>query len=106
MTTKEQWSYWKIKLEPVIKSKVEEWHIFGYDKVTEKDVWDCFITKLEKNKQRPEKIRSHWMVAQLFHLKVNDYMTFLTIQAYKGPEWFNHDERIDYDLNISVQGKN
>ncbi|RKL68565.1 hypothetical protein CR203_00485 [Salipaludibacillus neizhouensis] len=96
--TKEQWGYWKLKLEPVIESKAEEWHILGYDRVTEKEVWECFLTKLEKNKERPEPVRSHWMVAELFHLKANDYMTWLTIEAYKGPEWFENEEPIDFSL--------
>jgi hypothetical protein len=103
--TKEQWSYWRLKLEPVIQSKVEEFHILGYDTATAKDIWECFIVKLEKNKERPEKIRSHWMVAELFRLKANDYMTSLTIEAYKGPGWFNNEDPIDFRLN-SFDDKN
>ncbi|MCE7793759.1 post-transcriptional regulator [Salipaludibacillus sp. CUR1] len=95
----EQWSYWKIKLEPIIQSKVEEWHMLGYENVTEKDVWECFIAKMEKNKDKPDKIRTHWIAAELFRLKANDYMNLLTIEAYKGPDWFDRDEPVDVRLN-------
>ncbi|WP_078577224.1 post-transcriptional regulator [Salipaludibacillus agaradhaerens] len=95
----EQWSYWKMKLEPVIQSKVEEWKMLGYEKISEKDVWECFMIKVEKSKERPEKIRSHWMVSELFSLKVNDYMNLVTVAAYKGPEWFHNEQPVDFRLN-------
>lgn len=103
--SKEQWSYWKMKLEPVIESKVEEWHMLGYEKVTADDVWDCFLTKMSRNKDRPEKIRSYWITAELFSLKATDYMNFLTVEAYKGPEWFDGDEPLDFSPDY-LPGKN
>ena len=93
--TNEQWGYWRLKLEPVLKSKQEEWIHFGHSEVTEQVVWDLFITRLEKKKEKPETIHVHWLVQELMHLSVNDYMTTLTVDALKGPDLFADGKALD-----------
>lgn len=88
---KHQWNDWKETLAPVIISKVEEWKIFGHDEVTEEDVWNAFLEKLRRNKEVPEEVRLHWIVAELFALSANDYMTQLTVNAYRGDDWFSSE---------------
>lgn len=94
-------SSWKTELEPVIRSKAEEWQLLGYETVSKEDVWKCFLEKMKK-KDVPETIRLYWITAELFNLKVNDYMNALTVQAYKGPNWFHDEEPIDFNFKINV----
>ena len=93
--TIEQWSYWKLKLEPAIESKLEEMQLLGYDQVTSEEIWELFIRKIEKDPERPTPVRAHWMVSKLMQLSPNDYMTSLTVAAYKAPDWFEDDEPLD-----------
>ncbi|UCZ54358.1 post-transcriptional regulator [Bacillus shivajii] len=86
-------SNWKAEVEPVIQSKAEEWNLLGYHRVSKEDVWKCFLEKVKKM-EVPDQVRPHWVVSVIFSLKVNDYMNYLTIEAYKGPSWFNDEEPI------------
>ncbi|GEL06827.1 post-transcriptional regulator [Salisediminibacterium halotolerans] len=93
--TIEQWSYWKLKLSPLIESKLEEMQLLGYDTVTSEGIWELFVNKIEKDPERPDPIRTHWMVSKLLRLSPNDYMTSLTVSAYKSPDWFESGEALD-----------
>ncbi|MBU9712512.1 post-transcriptional regulator [Evansella tamaricis] len=93
-----KWEDWKREVDIVLQSKAEEWHIFGYGRVSKDDVWDCFIAKLPRL-DVPDRIRYHWIVAQLFHLQANDYMNWLTLQAYKGPNLFSEGDPLHSLLN-------
>ncbi|MFA9557182.1 post-transcriptional regulator [Evansella sp. AB-rgal1] len=93
----QQWLVWKNKVDIVLTSKAEEWKLFGYN-VTKEDVWGCFMSKLPRI-DIPETIRYHWLVAELFHMKVNDYMNWLTLQAYRGPNWFDSEEPVTFRLD-------
>ncbi|CAM3971330.1 post-transcriptional regulator [Alkalicoccus chagannorensis] len=84
----QKWEEWRRKLDPILKSKQEEWVQLGYEKVSKEDVWKTFIYKLEKQKDLPE-LRLHWMASQLFRLSVNDYMNRELISAYKQEDWFS-----------------
>ncbi|MBU9720690.1 MULTISPECIES: post-transcriptional regulator [Bacillaceae] len=85
------WDKWKREMDVVLESKAEEWFIFGYGRVSKEDVWNCFMAKLPRI-DVPSEIRFHWITAQLFHLKANDYMNWLTLQAYKAPNLFSDGE--------------
>ncbi|SDN46220.1 post-transcriptional regulator [Alkalicoccus daliensis] len=84
-----QWEAWRGKLAPVITSKAEEWVIYGHDQVTEEDVWNTFIEKMRRKKDIPSNLRLHWVVAELFAVSANDYMTQLTVSAYRSDDWFS-----------------
>ncbi|ADU29764.1 post-transcriptional regulator [Evansella cellulosilytica] len=96
--TKHNWDYWKKEVKPVLQSKAEEWQLLGHDRVSQEDVWACFMSMLPRL-DVPETLRPHWVVQQLFHLNVNHYMNWLTLEAYRGPSWFNDEEPIDFRLN-------
>ena len=71
------------ELTVVLQSKVEEFHMLGYDRVTEQEIWTCLKSK--KWKQFPEEIKIHQLVNDVLTLSTSDYMTYLTMQAYKAP---------------------
>lgn len=73
---------WKQTVYPVLASKVEEFHLIGYETATIEEVWECLIAKLERKK---EKYKLHQLVAEIFNLSVNEYMNWLTISAYTEP---------------------
>ncbi|WP_342046360.1 post-transcriptional regulator [Bacillus sp. OTU530] len=71
------------ELNVVLQSKMEEFHMLGYDRVTEQEIWTCLKSK--KWKQLPEEIKIHQLVNDVLTLSTSDYMTYLTMQAYKAP---------------------
>lgn len=71
------------ELSVVLQSKVEEFHMLGYDRVTEQEIWTCLKSKTWK--RLPEEIKIHQLVNDVLKLSTSDYMTYLTMQAYKAP---------------------
>lgn len=76
-------SNWKKKVTPVLISKVNEFHLMGYDRATVDELWDCLIQKVWKGD--PEK-RLHEVVQDIFHLSSHTYVSFLTISAYQNDD--------------------
>ncbi|UTR09265.1 post-transcriptional regulator [Evansella sp. LMS18] len=95
---KEKIQVWKEEIEPVLNSKAEELQMLGYENVSPEDVWECFTAKLPRI-EVPEEVRPHWIVAEVFRLRAHDYMNWLTVAAYKGPDWFKDDEPVDGRLS-------
>ncbi|CAG9612635.1 Post-transcriptional regulator ComN [Bacillus rhizoplanae] len=73
------------QLRIVLESKVEEFQMLGYDRVTAEDVWKCLKTRKWKKVDRD--VRLHELVNDVLTLTANDYMTFLTMKAYQAPLW-------------------
>ncbi|MDG5786443.1 post-transcriptional regulator [Evansella sp. AB-P1] len=96
--TEEQWEEWKKEVDTILDSKVEEWKLLGYEKVKKEEIWDCFMKKLPRL-DAPEPMRLYWVVSELFHLKVNDYMNWLTLEAYQGPSWFDNEDAVSFRLD-------
>lgn len=88
---KQQFDVWKEDVMPALTSKVEEFHMIGYDRATEEELWECVIAKLHKQKKF---VQIHHLVSTILTLKATDYMTWLTVGAYKGPNWFSSEDEI------------
>lgn len=69
---------WRDKLEPVLKSKAEEFQLMGYNQATSDDIWDCLMQKVWTG--NPKK-RLYEAVADVFQLKTNVYLSYLTVNA-------------------------
>lgn len=78
------------EIKPALKSKVEEFKIFGYEKVSEKDLWD-YLTK-KKWKKLKEDIHLYEIVADILSVKVGDLMNFTTVEAFKMGNFTMDDE--------------
>lgn len=91
MDEKQQFEVWKEDMEPVLTSKVEEFHLLGYDKATKEEIWNCVTERLRKKKTY---IPFYMFTDELLNLKASIYMTWLTVHSYKEPEdWFSEFEK-------------
>ncbi|MFD3449378.1 post-transcriptional regulator [Microbacteriaceae bacterium 4G12] len=73
------------QLQLVLDSKVEEFHMLGYDRVTAQEIWECL--KGKKWKRLTGDVKLHQLVNDILTLSTGDYMTYLTVEAYKAPLW-------------------
>ncbi len=73
------------QLQIVIDSKVDEFKIVGYDRVTADDIWNCLKSK--KWKKVNGDVKLHQLVNDVLTLSTSDYMNYLTMEAYKAPLW-------------------
>ncbi|MFJ8529752.1 post-transcriptional regulator [Bacillus sp. NPDC094106] len=73
------------QLQVVLQSKVEEFQMLGYDRVTIDDIWKCLKNK--KWKKIDSNVRLHELVNDVLTLTTNEYMTYLTVEAYQEPLW-------------------
>ncbi|KGE18258.1 post-transcriptional regulator [Paenibacillus wynnii] len=78
----EQWNHDEIseEIEAMCRSKAEEFRLLGYEYVTGKDIWNCISRHYVKEGTPP----LHKLVNDIYSLKVNSYMNYLTIAAYRG----------------------
>lgn len=78
----EQWNHDKlsVEIEDMCRSKAEEFQLLGYEYVTGKDIWDCISRHYAKEGTPP----LHKLVNDIYSLKINSYMTYLTVAAYRG----------------------
>ncbi|WIY60421.1 post-transcriptional regulator [Bacillus arachidis] len=73
------------QLQVVLESKLEEFQMIGYDKVTTEDIWKCLKSK--KWKKLDSEVRLYELVNDVLTLTANEYMTYLTVEAYQAPLW-------------------
>ncbi|WP_077621033.1 post-transcriptional regulator [Bacillus sinesaloumensis] len=73
-------------VRPFLKSKLEEFELYGYDRVTEEELWGFLKNKTWK-KEKEEK-RLYQLVGDILSVKVGDYMNYVTVEAFKAPSWF------------------
>lgn len=77
---KKEVNQWKPIVQQVLGSKVREFHLLGYSRATNEDVWRCLEERIWKG--NPQK-RLYEVVQDIFHLQSNVYMSYLTINAYQ-----------------------
>jgi hypothetical protein len=90
MTEVKTLAEWKKVIKPALISKKEEFHLTGYESVTDEELWRCLISRSKKKKQ--EEWLLHQAVNFVLTLSVNDFMNWLTIESYQGDSWFSGDE--------------
>ncbi|EMY5508350.1 post-transcriptional regulator [Bacillus sp. FSL L8-0642] len=73
------------QLQVVLESKVEEFHMFGYDRVTDDDIWK--FLKVKKWKNINGDVRLYELVNDVLRVSTNEYMNYLTVEAYQAPLW-------------------
>jgi len=69
----------KEELESVCQSKVEEFHLLGYEQVTKEEIWDCVTSKYRK-----EIPPLHQVVNDILSLSVTKFMNWMTMKIYTG----------------------
>lgn len=66
-------------LEELCHSKAEEFTFFGYENIKGQDIWACVSQRYKKGMPP-----LHQVVNDILSLKINDYMNWAMVQAYKG----------------------
>jgi len=85
--TDHAYDLFRYELGPVLQSKLEEFQLFGYDTITEDALWECLTKKKWK---KPETKRLFELVNDVYSLSLSDYMSYITIEAYKAPNYFEN----------------
>lgn len=70
----------KAIIQPVIESKLEEFHLIGYEDVTEVELWAYLNQKKWKKRQE---FSLHQVVSDVLTVKITDVMSYVTIESYK-----------------------
>ncbi|WP_310552018.1 post-transcriptional regulator [Paenibacillus glufosinatiresistens] len=68
------------ELEDMCRSKAEEFRLLGYEYVNARDIWE-YVSRNYAKEGTPPLYR---VVNDIYSLKANAYMNYLTISAYKG----------------------
>ncbi|MGJ7920586.1 post-transcriptional regulator [Neobacillus sp. LXY-4] len=78
-------------VNPVLKSKAEEFKILGYQEVTEQELWGYLTNK--KWKKTKEEIRLYEIVQDILSVQIGQYMSYATVEAFKLPDFsFENEE--------------
>jgi hypothetical protein len=85
-----EYEHFRIRVRPALGSKLDEFQLLGYDTISEKELWDYLIKKKWKKVNSEKKLFE--IVQDILSIKVSDYMSFATIEAYKSPELLLKDE--------------
>ncbi|GGF07100.1 hypothetical protein GCM10010954_01900 [Halobacillus andaensis] len=86
-------SQWKETILPVLVSKANEFRLIGYKKASVEDVWQCMQKKIWKN--NPHK-RLYEVVQDIFHLSNNQYVSFITVEAYQNDDLMASIEALEH----------
>ena len=75
----EQFNDRKHELLEVLQSKMEEFHLLGYNQVSVDEVWECVLSKYKGNLPS-----LHQLVNDILSLKPTAFMNWLTMNAFYG----------------------
>ena len=75
----------RTQVQPVLKSKLEEFRLLGVDSVTEQGLWEYLIKK--KWKKVKQEMRLYEMIQEILSVRVSDYLNYVTIESYKTTEF-------------------
>jgi hypothetical protein len=90
MDNTHRFEHFRTQVQPAIVSKLSEFRLLGVDSVAEKELWDFLIKK--KWKKKNEEMKLHEIIQEILSVKVSDYISFATIEAYKTTEFSFDDE--------------
>lgn len=90
MNKNHEYEHFRIRVRPALGSKLDEFQLLGYDTISEKELWDYLIKKKWKKVNSEKKLFE--IVQDILAIKVSDYMSFATIEAYKSKELLLKDE--------------
>lgn len=87
------YDYFRIDVKPALVSKLEEFHLLGYDSVSESKLWTFLVKK--KWKKTKEDIHLYEIIDDILAVKVSDFISFTTIESYKSAEFsFDNEEEL------------
>jgi len=75
------YQHYYAEVRPFLKSKDEEFRMYGMKEVSVEDIWLCLLKK--KWKKPKESTHLYEVVADIISLTSSQYMTYKTVQAYR-----------------------
>ncbi|MBP2240551.1 hypothetical protein J2Z40_001108 [Cytobacillus eiseniae] len=90
MRASHAYEQFRFEVQPALTSKLEEFTLLGYGQVKEKELWEYLIMKKWRKIEENKRISS--IVEDIFSVRVGDYFSFATIEAFKGAEFVFDDE--------------
>lgn len=96
MDQSHHYSRFYTEIKPAISSKLEEFKLFGYERVSEQELWE-FLTK-KKWKKLNEDIHLYEVVADVLSVNIGELMNFTTVAAFKMGDFPMDDEEARKEL--------
>ncbi|MCM3568429.1 post-transcriptional regulator [Neobacillus mesonae] len=84
------YDHFRSEVHPALVSKLEEFHVLGYDSVSENELWK-FLTRKKWKKTKGD-IHIYEIIEDVLAVKVSDFISFTTIESYKTAEFSLDDE--------------
>jgi hypothetical protein len=84
------YSHFRTQVQPVLISKLEEFNLLGYNSVSEDGLWELLTKK--RWKKVKEDVKLYEIIQDILAVKVSDYISFATIEAYKSNDFSFKDE--------------
>ncbi|HWL27035.1 MAG TPA: post-transcriptional regulator [Ureibacillus sp.] len=75
------------KVLPAIQSKLEEFQHFGYEHITQEDVWNYCVNK-KWRKKIIEDLKLHEVVETIFSISASEIVSFTQIKSFQRNDWF------------------
>ena len=73
------------KVQLILTNKIEEFHYYGYDSITEQDLWKYCIDKVWR-KRDVQNMRLHELTAGIFSATASEVLSYMQIKDYKRNE--------------------
>lgn len=90
MDISHQYDHFRIQVKPVLESKLDEFRLLGYGTISENELWEFLLKK--KWKKVKEDVRLYEIIQDILSIKVNDYLNYATVEAYKANEFSLNSE--------------
>ncbi|MBA4537165.1 post-transcriptional regulator [Bacillus aquiflavi] len=79
------------QVQPAINSKIEEFALFGYETMTDEELW-MFLQEKKWRKPKKDK-RLYEIVQDIMSISVVEYMNYAMVEAYKDMDFILHNEK-------------
>ncbi|MDE3839734.1 post-transcriptional regulator [Bacillus methanolicus] len=83
-------------VKPALESKLNEFRMLGYEKITEQELWEFLIKK--KWKKMKKEPHLYQIVQEILSVQVNEFMNFATVEAFMMADFDLDDEEARKEL--------
>ncbi|GGH85780.1 hypothetical protein JOD43_003445 [Pullulanibacillus pueri] len=89
--------YWRIKVNPFLQSKLEEFQLLGINHLSLDDLWAFIKEKVQKKTKKneaDEEWRLHQVVGYIMSISVNDYMNKIRLEMFQDEDLLKVTEEL------------
>lgn len=91
-------------MQPALISKKNEFHLYGYTGITEKELWEYCIHSLWRNKDVTT-MRTHQIANDILAILPDSYMTYTHIEEQREVDWFSELNKEELKLLLATERK-